>query len=181
MDDTSAARARVIGILKVVHKEWNQAASQQQSAKQKLNITVRLFTVWMCAILHWLKSGLTRFSGFDKTLLTRRTQTQGTWATRISRLCTWRALWPESDKTCRWSAPESESAAFRSSQTLAWESPKGGRTLKKQCGIMKRERRLGFKKVTLCKISLTIDKHTPNLIVSKLQGLEDKSWNTMQC
>lgn len=41
-----AARANVIGILEVVHKERNQAASQQQPAGQKLSKAIGF--LWVC-------------------------------------------------------------------------------------------------------------------------------------
>lgn len=46
VEDTVTARTSVIGILEVVHKQWDQAASKQQSVRQKSRITLCLLNVW---------------------------------------------------------------------------------------------------------------------------------------
>lgn len=45
-----AARTNVIGVLEVVHKERNQAASQQQPARQKSSMTIGFRCV--CTLKH---------------------------------------------------------------------------------------------------------------------------------
>lgn len=50
MEHALAARTNVIGVLEVVHKERNQAASQQQPARQKSSMTIGFRCV--CTLNH---------------------------------------------------------------------------------------------------------------------------------
>lgn len=53
VEDAVTARTSVIGILEVVHKQWDQAASKQQSVRQKSRITLTFECLEKRAIVGW--------------------------------------------------------------------------------------------------------------------------------
>lgn len=61
----------MIGVFEVVHKEWNQAASQQQPAREKSSTTI----VSLIASRLQFEADL---GASDRALLTRTTQTRST-------------------------------------------------------------------------------------------------------
>lgn len=102
VEDTSTARTSVMGIFEKVYEERNQATSQQQSETKRPGLKT---------------DQLSNFS--DKIPLTHRTQRQNTWTRQKVQLCMWPDLWLESGRKDKSSNPESDAAAFHSSQALA--------------------------------------------------------------